>query len=194
MRGSSSSGFSIEMWPREKLILCILLMLGCDALTHTSSWLPTDVHYATDLDFNGPVVDYFEDAPESGWSIGFEPAAYDAMTRDENRTPLYERAIRDRLRGARGAVVLDLGTGPFALLARFAAKYGAARVYAVEGDAAAAARARETVRREERAGRLRENQIVVLEGYSTAVSLPEPASRGRDYFRESSTGETMVTW
>ena len=91
-------------------------------------------------------------------------------------------------------VVLDLGTGPFALLARFAAKYGAARVYAVEGDAAAAARARETVRREERAGRLRENQIVVLEGYSTAVSLPEPASRGRDYFRESSTGETMVTW
>ena len=62
-------------------------MLGCDALTHTSTWLPTDVHYATDLDFNGPVVDYFEDAPESGWSIGFEPAAYDAMTRDVRRPP-----------------------------------------------------------------------------------------------------------
>ena len=47
------------------------------------------------------------------------------MRDDEGRTPLFEKAIRARLAGQEGQLtVLEIGTGPFALLALIAARAG----------------------------------------------------------------------
>jgi len=108
--------------------------------------------------------------------ISFGETAYESMRDDEARTPLFERAIRERVRGlGDSAVVLDLGTGPFALLALMAAKAGASKVYAVEASPEAAAKAREAVRDAERAGELPGGVVEVLEGFSTAIELPQKA-------------------
>ena len=56
---------------------------------------------------------------------------YEAMRDDVPRTESFARAIERRLKG-REATVLDIGTGPFALLAVIAAKAGAKKVYAIE--------------------------------------------------------------
>lgn len=93
------------------------------------------------------------------------------MVNDQSRTPLFEKAIKDRLKSAEGGpetqVVLDLGTGPFAFFAVLAAKNGAGKVYAIEASKEAAALARETV-----AKLGFEDKITVLEGFSTDISLP----------------------
>mmetsp|Transcript_44030 Transcript_44030/g.141186 ORF Transcript_44030/g.141186 Transcript_44030/m.141186 type:complete len:415 (-) Transcript_44030:38-1282(-) len=95
---------------------------------------------------------------------------YAAMRDDEERTSKYAVAIRRALaqRPAGSTVVADIGTGPFALLAVIAARTGAKRVYAIERSADAAARARLAVEEAGLAG-----TIQVIEGESTAVSLPE---------------------
>ena len=54
---------------------------------------------------------------------------YRAMVDDEQRTAAYAAALQRR---AKGATVADVGTGPFALLALLAVKFGARRVYAIE--------------------------------------------------------------
>ena len=60
--------------------------------------------------------------------VSFNKSAYKAMMDDKSRTPLFEQAIINRLKSAEGGpesqVVLDLGTGPFALFAVIAAKNG----------------------------------------------------------------------
>ena len=57
--------------------------------------------------------------------ISFDEKAYEAMRDDEGRTPLFEKAIRARLAGQEGQLtVLEIGTGPFALLALIAARAG----------------------------------------------------------------------
>ena len=61
--------------------------------------------------------------------VSFNKSAYKAMMDDKSRTPLFEQAIINRLNSAEGGgpesqVVLDLGTGPFALFAVIAAKNG----------------------------------------------------------------------
>ena len=94
------------------------------------------------------------------------------MMNDPSRTPQFERAIIDRLNslpdGPGNAVVLDLGTGPFALFAVMAAKNGAGTVFAIEANKEAAASARETVKKMGYA-----DKITIMEGFSTDVSLPE---------------------
>ena len=155
--------------------LLVALLGRSDALVHqsTTRWSSTEVHFDADLDYTTHVVKYRE-SQGGGWEIGFGESAYVAMRDDVGRTDGFERAIRERLETSRrGAVVLDLGTGPFALLALMAARHGARKVYAIEGDAAAARAAREVVRREVAAGRVRAGQVEVVEGVSTEVSLPE---------------------
>jgi len=94
---------------------------------------------------------------------------YEAMRDDVPRTSKFQAAIRRRLAGFKGdATVVDIGTGPFALLAIFAALAGAKKVYAIEINAAAAASARETVARAGLA-----HKVVVLEGDSMKLDLPE---------------------
>ena len=102
--------------------------------------------------------------------IGFTKEAYASMRDDESRTPLYARAIAARLGEApKGTLsVLDIGTGPHAVLALLAAEAGARKVYAVEVNSDAAARAREAVRA---AGW--SEVVEVIEGFSTEVTLPE---------------------
>lgn len=94
---------------------------------------------------------------------------YEAMRDDVSRTSKFEAAIKRRLADTGGqAVVADIGTGSFALLAIMAARAGAKRVYAVERNHAAAERAKETV---ERAGL--KGQIEVIEGDALKIELPE---------------------
>jgi len=70
----------------------------------------------------------------------FDPSAYKAMKDDPTRTPFFKEAIVNRLgNDPESKVVLDLGTGPFALFALIAAKAGAGMVYAIEADPRAAA-------------------------------------------------------
>ena len=56
---------------------------------------------------------------------------YRAMVDDEQRTAAYAAAIQRR---AKGATVADVGTGPFALLAVLAVKFGTGgEVWSAEG-------------------------------------------------------------
>ena len=100
----------------------------------------------------------------------FENGNYEQMRDDQRRTPLYYAAIRSRLQQADGELltVLDLGTGPFALLALEAARCGAKKVYAIEADPLSAAKAREAV-----ASAGFSDVVEVVEGISTHVTLPE---------------------
>lgn len=114
-------------------------------------------------------------APSVGGELGFVSFTqdmYEAMVGDTERTDAFEQAISRRLREYKGreAVVLDLGTGPFAVLALFAARAGASKVYAVEANADAAAEARAAVAR---ATDVAPGTIEVVEGFSTEITLPE---------------------
>ena len=89
---------------------------------------------------------------------------YQSLKEDVVRMEAYTAAIE---RACPGKRVLDIGTGPEALLAIVAARAGATAVIAVEVSDAAAAAAREAVRV---AGL--EGMITVLAGYSTELDLP----------------------
>ena len=136
----------------------------------TVSWSATD---GFDSDFPSQ-IDFIE----------FDEKAYKAMRDDPRRTPKFTKAIARRLKElGPDAVVLDLGTGPYCVLALVAAKYGAKKVYAVEANPEAARRARAFVAKCERPGAsgrdgegvipLAPGQIEVLEGFSTKLDLPE---------------------
>lgn len=106
----------------------------------------------------------------------FDLRGYEGMRDDDNRTPRFIEAIERQLAvsaaAGRGRVVLDIGTGPFALLALAAARAGASRVFALESDGRVAAAAREAVAA---ATDVPSGLVEVIEGLSTEVSLPEPA-------------------
>ena len=93
---------------------------------------------------------------------------YAAMRDDRQRTDAYAAAIRDRVSSRKVQTVLDLGTGPFALLAIIAAKAGARKVYAIERTPSVAKQARKVVEDEGL-----EKVITVIEGDSQDVNLPE---------------------
>ncbi len=96
----------------------------------------------------------------------YDELAYHAMTSDERRNVSYRAAIDERVRGK---VVLDVGTGPEALLARFCAQAQARKVYAVELLSDTFARARERTR-----VLGLEDCIEMIHGDATEVELPEP--------------------
>ena len=77
-------------------------------------------------------------------------------------------AIQARLAGQEGMLtVLDIGTGPFALLAIAAARAGARKVYAIEVNSTVVQQARQAV---EEAGFA--ETIEIFKGFSTGVTLP----------------------
>ena len=104
--------------------------------------------------------------------IEFQERHYSSMVADERRTGLFLESLKRRLSAyAPGtATVLDLGTGPFALFARAAIGFGAGKVYALEAVPGAAERAALTVAGD---AAIPDGAIEVIEGFSTAVSLPE---------------------
>jgi amino acid adenylation domain-containing protein len=121
------------------------------------------------------LVAYVVPEPESSaelWpSIGeyhvFDEMIYQGLTHDTLRNARYLRALQ---RHAPGKVVLDVGTGMDAILARLAVQAGARHVYAVEllerSFLAARARIRELGL---------EDRITVIHSDARTVELPEPA-------------------
>jgi precorrin-6B methylase 2 len=99
-----------------------------------------------------------------GWT---DPAEHARMLDDERRTDAYLAAIRASVRP--DDVVLDLGTGS-GILAVAAAQAGARHTYAVEASdiAAVAQRVFEANGVADR--------VTLIEGWSTEIDLPEPAS------------------
>ena len=113
--------------------------------------------------------------------VSFADAGYSVMAEDTDRTSKYAEAIHRRLASQPGRlVVLDLGTGGLALLALMAARAGAKRVYAIETNAGAARRAREAVAA---ATDVPAGTVVVLEGHSTAITLPEKVGMHATFVR-----------
>ena len=106
--------------------------------------------------------------------VSFDASAYAAMKNDATRTPLFRKSLQDRLNSAKNGpesqVVLDLGTGPFALFAIMAAELGAGKVYAIEASTEIAANARKVIAEQGFA-----DVITVLEGFSTDIVLPDNA-------------------
>lgn len=97
----------------------------------------------------------------------YDELAYHAMISDERRNESYRAAIDAHVRDK---VVLEVGTGPEALLSRFCAEAGARKVYAVEMLPDSHARA---------GNRVRElgldDRIEVILGDATKIELPERA-------------------
>ena len=141
---------------------------GIATALKTVSWSATD---GFDSDF-----------PSQINFIEFDEKAYKAMRDDPRRTPKFAKAIRSRLAELKDAVVLDLGTGPFCVLALIAATAGAKKVYAVEANPEAARRAKAFIAKCEdpNASRrdvdglvpLKPGLIEVIEGFSTELTLP----------------------
>ncbi|MFO1356635.1 MAG: amino acid adenylation domain-containing protein [Gammaproteobacteria bacterium] len=109
--------------------------------------------------------------PEFWPSLGgyqvYDDFLYGLMGSDAVRNAALRTAFE---RHAADRVVLDLGTGPQALLARMAAQAGARHVYAVELLPAAAEQARAAVAAAGLAGR-----ITVVTGDAATLQLPEAA-------------------
>jgi amino acid adenylation domain-containing protein len=97
----------------------------------------------------------------------YDELAYHAMTSDERRNDSYRAAFAQRVPGK---VVVEVGTGPEALLSRFCAEAGARKIYAIEMLPDSHARATRRVRE---LGL--EHRIEVILGDATKVQLPEPA-------------------
>jgi len=97
----------------------------------------------------------------------YDEFLYGLMSTDDARLARFREAYAQ---AAPGRVVLDIGTGEHALLARLCAEAGARHVYAVEVLPEAAARARETV-----ASLGLSERITVIEADMAAMQLPEPA-------------------
>jgi SAM-dependent methyltransferase len=126
----------------------------------SASWTSTDGAHVIDSGFE-------EAAPNF---LTFSADAYAAMRDDEARTPLFAEAVRRRLHGRAGElVVADVGTGPFAVLALMAARAGARRVFAIEANPEAARQARAAI---QAAADVPAGMVEVIEGFSTQVTLP----------------------
>jgi natural product biosynthesis luciferase-like monooxygenase protein/amino acid adenylation domain-containing protein len=95
----------------------------------------------------------------------YDDLLYHAMTADQRRNESYKVAIN---RHVQDKVVLDLGTGKDAILARFCVEAGAARVYAIELLDESYQKAKETI---ENLGL--SDKIILIQGNSMAVELPE---------------------
>lgn len=103
--------------------------------------------------------------------VSFDASAYRAMRDDPTRSPQFQQAIEYRLGdNPESMIVLDLGTGPFALFAIIAAQAGAGKVYAIEANPEAAQSARTYVKN---AGY--SDVVTILEGFSTDITLNEKA-------------------
>ncbi|HEU4556335.1 MAG TPA: amino acid adenylation domain-containing protein, partial [Longimicrobium sp.] len=105
--------------------------------------------------------------PSIGEYFVYDDLIYHGLTHDTGRNQRYLRALQ---RHAPGKVVLDVGTGADAILARLAVEAGARHVYAVELLEKSYRTARERVRK---LGL--EDRITVIHGDARTVELPEPA-------------------
>ena len=104
--------------------------------------------------------------------ITFDADRYRGMVNDHARTSAFTAAIQKAVLGREGdLVVLDIGTGPEALLALIAARAGAKKVFAIEAQPEVAEMARRAVA----ASGVGVGVVEVIEGFSTDIELPEKA-------------------
>ncbi|PWC90786.1 hypothetical protein TSH100_01775 [Azospirillum sp. TSH100] len=96
----------------------------------------------------------------------YDDVAYSSMATDEGRNRRYRDAFARHLPGK---TVVDIGTGPFAILSRLALEAGAHKVYAIDLLESTARKARETVVRLGLSDR-----IEVIHGDALRIGLPEP--------------------
>jgi len=101
----------------------------------------------------------------------YDDLAYHAMTSDERRNDSYRAAIRAHVRDK---VVVEVGTGPEAILSRFCVEAGARKVYAIELLPETYRKACERVRELGLDSQIN-GRIEVILGDATKVELPEPA-------------------
>jgi len=99
-----------------------------------------------------------------GYQI-YDDFLFDLMSVDTIRNDAFTKALR---RTVRDCVVLDLGTGPHALLAQMAARAGAKKVYALEVLPDMAQKAKNAVAASEQS-----DQIKVIVGDATVIEPPE---------------------
>lgn len=158
---TASCGAGVAVLERRTAIQALS---GLAAMT---VWHPAVASSVTSLRASWTATDGFSDAS----FIQFDEAAYAAMRDDERRTPLFVQAITQRLASAppNTLTVVEIGTGPYAVLALAAARAGAKKVYTIEANAEAAKRARKVLKD----AKVPPTQVEVLEGFSTAVQLPE---------------------
>jgi amino acid adenylation domain-containing protein len=103
--------------------------------------------------------------PSVGEHGVYDEFLYYAMTHDETRNRAYRAAIEGAVEDK---IVLDIGTGADAVLARMCAEAGAARVYAIESGRDAFNRAQQLI---DSLGL--SDKITVIHGDSTQTELPE---------------------
>ncbi len=96
----------------------------------------------------------------------YDEFLYYSMTTDAPRNQAYQNAI-DRL--VKDKVVVDIGTGKDAILARFCIEAGANKVYAIEANETAFKQAATLI---QQLGL--QDKIIPIYGYSTDIELPEP--------------------
>ncbi|MCG8346827.1 MAG: amino acid adenylation domain-containing protein [Chloroflexales bacterium] len=96
----------------------------------------------------------------------YDDLLYHAMTHDEQRNQSYRVAIE---RAVPGKVVLDIGTGKDAILARLCVEAGARKVYAVEILEESYLKAKACIAELDL-----EDRICLIHGDITQVTLPEP--------------------
>mmetsp|Transcript_253 Transcript_253/g.342 ORF Transcript_253/g.342 Transcript_253/m.342 type:complete len:495 (+) Transcript_253:103-1587(+) len=128
----------------------------------------------TPISASWKAVDGLNSLDQNQKIVSFDSSAYKAMMDDPSRTPLFEKAIIQRLNnapngnGPESQTVLDLGTGPYAVFALIAARAGAGKVYAIEANREAALSARAMITKFGY-----DDVITVLEGFSNEITLPD---------------------
>ncbi|PSB58350.1 amino acid adenylation domain-containing protein [Chamaesiphon polymorphus] len=115
------------------------------------------------------LVPKHQQQPEWWPSVGeypvYDELLYESMTTDAPRNQAYSQALE---RVVKDKIVVEIGTGKDAILARFCIAAGATKVYAIEAGETAFQQAQQTI------GQLGlEDKIIPIHGYSTAVRLPE---------------------
>lgn len=116
---------------------------------------------------SGPAasVEFWPSSPTAGDDPVYDEVLYNAMAQDRSRLDSYRHAFATTVRDK---VVVDIGTGRDALLARLCVEAGARKVYAIELLEEPARKAAGLVDRLGLADR-----IVVIHGRSQEVKLPE---------------------
>lgn len=108
--------------------------------------------------------------PGQTWAGTYAMDFYKDMVDDTARTEAYAQGLREVVKD--GDVVVDIGTGPFALLACQAARAGAGRVFAIEVDDKAAEAARQFLNESSEPST---SKIELKQGASADVVLPMAA-------------------
>jgi amino acid adenylation domain-containing protein/natural product biosynthesis luciferase-like monooxygenase protein len=112
-------------------------------------------------------VELWPSSPSAGGEQFFDEALYRAMTNDHTRNERFKEAFNKTVRDR---VVVDIGCGKDAILARLCAEAGARKVYAIELIESAATQARALIEKMRMADR-----VTVIHGDVRTLELPELA-------------------